>query len=146
MLFVASALILILAPLHAQGLPDGPGKSVLENTCGACHSADIVVGEVGNSNFWANVVDSMRSRGASGTDEDFAIIVDYLTRFFGVPVNVNTASAKGLVADLDLTTAEADAVVKYRTDNGKFKDWNDLVKVPGLDTKRLEPFKSRIKF
>jgi competence protein ComEA len=146
LLLVASALIVILAPVHAQDLPDGPGKSVLENTCGACHGPDIVVGQNGSRDYWQDIVDSMRGRGAAGTEDDFKVIVDYLTRFLGVPVNVNTAAAKGLVTDLVITPEEADAIVKYRTDNGKFKDWSDLTKVPGLDIKKLEPIKNRIKF
>ena len=87
----------------------------------------------------------MRGRGALGTDDDFKQIVNYLTKYFGVPVNVNTAPAKDLES-LDLTTAEAAAVVKYRTDKGKIKDWSDFAKIEGIDAKKVEPIKSRVKF
>ena len=30
-------------------------------------------------------MDSMRGRGATGSDDDFKLIVDYLTKNFGVP-------------------------------------------------------------
>ena len=146
LLLLAPALCLFLAPVHAQGFPEGPGKSVFENTCGGCHGADIVIGQTGTREVWQDTVDSMRGRGATGSEDDFKLIVNYLTKYFGVPVNVNQAPAKDLASNLDLTSAEADAIVKTRTDKGNFKDWADLSKVQGLDIKKLEPIKSRIKF
>jgi competence protein ComEA len=145
-LLVVSALSLFLVSLQAQSFPEGPGKSVFENTCGGCHGADIVIGQTGTRDVWQDTVDSMRGRGATGTDDDFKLIVNYLTTYFGVPVNVNSAPAKELADNLSITSAEADAIVKYRTDKGKFKDWSDLGKVDGVDIKKLEPSKSRIKF
>lgn len=130
----------------ADGFPEGPGKSIFVNTCGGCHGADIVIGQTGSRDVWQDTVDSMRSRGALGTDDDFKTIVDYLTKYFGVPVNVNQAPAKELANNLVITTDEAAAIVKYRTDNGNFKAYADLSKVPGLDIKKLDPIKSRIKF
>ena len=121
-------------------------QTALEDACGACHGPDIVVGLTGSRNFWQDTVDTMRGRGASGSDDDFKVIVEYLAKYFGVPVNVNTAAGKDLAADLVISSDEADAIVKYRTDKGKFKDWTELAKVPGLDIKKLEPIKTRIKF
>lgn len=145
MLLLTPILALSLVPMHAQAFPEGPGKSIFENTCGGCHGADIVIGQTGTREVWQDTVDSMRGRGALGTDDDFKQIVNYLTKYFGVPVNVNTAPAKDLES-LDLTTAEAAAIVKYRTDKGKFKDFDDLKKVEGVDIKKVEPIKSRVKF
>jgi len=67
-------------------------------------------------------------------------------QYFGAPVNVNKAAAKDLESDLGITTAEAAAIVKYRTDKGNFKEWADLAKVQGLDVKKIEPIKTRIIF
>ena len=145
MLVLAPALSFFLIPVHAQSLPEGPGKSVFENTCGGCHGADIVIGQTGTRDVWQDTVDSMRGRGALGSDEDFKTIVSYLTMYFGVPVNVNSAPAKELVDNLNLTSAEADAIVKARTAS-KIKDYAELSKVQGLDIKKLDPVKSRIKF
>ena len=145
LLVLASAVCLSVVAVNAQGLPEGTGKSVFENTCGGCHGADIVVGQTGTRDVWQDTVDSMRSRGALGTDEDFKTIVNYLTTYFGVPVNVNSAPAKELVDNLNLTQAEADAIVKART-AAKIKDYDALSKVQGLDIKKLDPVKSRIKF
>ena len=63
-----------------------------------------------------------------------------------MPVNVNQAPAKDLASNLVITTDEAAAIVKYRTDNGNFKDYSDLSKVQGLDITKLDPIKSRITF
>src|ERR1700724_566489 len=41
LLVLAPALCLFLIPSHAQSFPDGPGRSVFENTCGGCQGADI---------------------------------------------------------------------------------------------------------
>jgi competence protein ComEA len=142
---LASALGVSLVTAHAQSFPDGPGKDVFTNTCGGCHGADIVIGQTGTRDVWQDTVDSMRGRGALGTDDDFKLIVNYLTTYFGVPVNVNSAPAKELVDNLNLTSAEADAIVKARTAS-KIKDYAELSKVQGLDVKKLEPIKSRLKF
>jgi len=145
LLLLAPALSVFLVPMNAQGLPEGPGKSIFENTCGGCHGADIVVGQTGTRDVWQDTVDSMRGRGATGSDEDFKVIVNYLTKYFGVSVNVNQAPSKELAESLDITSAEADAIVKARTAS-KIKDWAELSKVQGLDIKKLEPIKTRIKF
>ena len=145
MLVLASALSLFIVSAHAQALPDGPGKSIFENTCGGCHGADIVIGQTGTRDVWQDTVDSMRGRGAIGSEDDFKTIVNYLSKYFGVPVNVNSAPAKELADNLDITSAEADAIVKARTAS-KIKDWAELSKVQGLDIKKIEPIKSRVKF
>jgi competence protein ComEA len=145
LLVLAPALTLFLLPMHGQSFPDGPGKDIFVNACGGCHGADIVIGQTGTHDVWQDTVDSMRGRGATGSDEDFKLIVNYLTVYFGVPVNVNTAPVKDLTDNLNLTSAEADAIVKARTAS-KIKDYAELSKVPGLDIKKLDPIKSRIKF
>jgi len=145
-LLLALSPLFLLVPAQAQGLPDGPNKQLFENTCGGCHGADVVIGSTGTKERWTDTVDSMRSRGASGSEADFEKIIAYLTKYFGMPVNVNKAVAKDLATELDITPAEAAAIVKYRTDKGNFKAWADLTKVTGLDIAKLEPLKGRITF
>jgi len=75
--------------------------------------------------------------------------VDYLAKNFPpLPdkVNVNKAAAKDIETGLELTSQEAEMIVKYRTDHGDFKDFDTLAKVPGLDAKKLEAKKDRIVF
>jgi competence ComEA-like helix-hairpin-helix protein len=142
----------VFAPLvvfsfaQAQDLPAGPGKETLEKVCTTCHGLEAVVTVQGNKDTWQSVIDDMKSRGADASDADFTAIVNYLSMYFGTPVNVNTAASKDLADNLGLTASEADAIVKYRTDKGKFTQYSDLAKVPGLDMKKLDPIQKRIKF
>jgi competence protein ComEA len=128
-----------------EDIPAGPGKDTVQRVCTACHDLGAVQTMTGDKDTWQSIADDMRSRGADGTDEDFKTVVAYLSKYFGSPVNVNTADAKALMA-LDITDAEAAAIVKYRTDKGNFKAFADLSSVPGLDVKKIEPLKKRIKF
>jgi competence protein ComEA len=72
-----------------------------------------------------------------------------LVKNFGpaaAPVNVNKAGAKELQTAFEITPAEAGAIVKYRDENGAFKEIGDLKKVPKLDYKKIEAKKDRIVF
>jgi competence protein ComEA len=138
--------LVALVGANAQDLPAGPGKDAVEKVCTTCHGLEAIVTLQGNKDIWQSVVDDMKGRGADGSNEDFTAIVTYLSKFYGANVNVNTAAAKALADDLGVTSAEADAIVKYRTDSGKFKDFSDLKKVPGLDASKLEPIQKRIKY
>ena len=61
-------------------------------------------------------------------------------------MNVNRAVAPELESELEISAAEAAAIVKYRQAHGNFRDFSDLRKVPGLDIKKIEPIKERIVF
>jgi competence protein ComEA len=87
----------------------------------------------------------MVSRGADATEKDIAAIVEYLTANFG-KINVNTAAAPDIQKFLSLTEAEARAIVAYRDQNGKFKDFDALQKTPGVDAEKLKQKRSLIAF
>lgn len=134
---------------QAQDLPPGKGKELTENTCGSCHGLDVVVSQHATKDGWQQIVDYMVSRGATGTPEELATIVDYLAKNFPpmqTKVNVNKATSGDLQTNLELTAKDADAIVKYRTDHGDFKDLASLEKVPGVDTAKLEAKKDSIVF
>ena len=132
-------------PAQSQDLPDGPGKAVIEKLCSDCHGLATIVGLRRTKSGWETTVDDMAARGAKGTDEEFDTVVTYLVRYLG-KVNVNKAGAKEIQEIADLTTPEAEAIVRYRTQNGDFKDLNDLRKVPDVDAKKLDSRKDRIAF
>jgi competence protein ComEA len=134
------------AAAQAQDLPEGKGKDTFVKVCGACHDAGVVVTMHNSKADWQTTVDDMKGRGADASDGDFKTIVDYLAKYQGPEVNVNKASAQDLQTNLDLTAAEAAAIVKYRTDNGDFKTFADVQKVSGVDAKKLEPLKGRLTF
>jgi competence protein ComEA len=128
---------------EAQDLPAGKGKDVVEEVCGACHGADLVASRRATKQGWSYIVDDMVSRGATATNDQIAQINDYLTKNFG-QVNVNKAPSAEIASVLEVTSAQADAIVKYRTDNGDFKTIDDLKKTPGLETAKLDTKKDRV--
>ncbi len=91
----------------------------------------------------------MADLGADATDDEFTAILDYLVKNFPPPankVNVNKATAAQLESGLALAAKDADAIVQYREKNGDFKSIDDLKKVPGLDTAKLEAKKNQLAF
>lgn len=128
--------------LSGEGLPDGPGKDVTVKACAPCHEARRAASVRLTREGWALVIDGMRKRGAKVSDEEFPIILDYLsTHFLGQalqPLNLNTATQIDLEAAGGLLRREAAAVIRYREQNGRFKTVDDLKKVPGLDFRKIE--------
>jgi competence ComEA-like helix-hairpin-helix protein len=101
-----------------------------------------------NRDDWDDQVGDMVERGAKGTPEELAAVVDYLTANFGpdAKVNVNDAPIDELKSVLGLSSPEANAIVEYRQGHGKFKVWRDLLKVPGVDAKKIEANAARMAF
>ena len=134
--------------LSGEGLPDGPGKDVTVKACAPCHEARRAASVRLTREGWAAVIDSMQKRGAKVSDEEFPIILDYLsTHFLGAalqPLNLNTATQIDLEAAGGLLRREAAAVIKYREQNGRFTSVDDLKKVPGLDFKKIESRKDAV--
>ncbi len=118
-------------------LPAGPGKETLKKVCTGCHSPENVVGLAKTRSDWEALVGQMATVGAQGTDDEFNQIVDYLAAYFPRTVNVNKGSAKDLGAGLQISSKDAEAIVRYREKNGKFRSIEDLQKVPDLDTKKI---------
>ena len=130
----------------ADDLPDGRGKDVFQKMCSNCHGLDQVTSVKNSKKQWSYVVDDMVSRGAEGSDDDVNAVISYLSRNFGKPVNINTATAKEIQDGLSFTAAQSASIVQYRTDNGAFKTYDDLAKVPGLDAGLLDEQKKNIVF
>jgi len=84
----------------------------------------------------------MMAKGIDLKPADEEVTIAYLARYYGEEVKVNTASAKDLQEQLELTASEADAIVKARA-AAPFKSFADLTKISGLDIKKLEPLKGR---
>jgi len=145
----ALALLAMTPVMWGEGLPDKPGKPVLVKVCGACHEPDVVAAEKLSRDEWSDKISHMVELGAKGTEPELYQILDYLTANFGTgpaKVNVNKADAKELAGALEWTTAEAEAVVKYREQNGGFKTLGDLKKVPGLQAAKVDSAKDKLEF
>ena len=151
----ALALTLLALPvlLEAQSLklPDAPGKATTQKVCGSCHGAELVIGRQEARESWAAVVDDMIQRGATGTDDEFFEVVDYLATNFSktspvTKVNVNKATAKDLEGALRISAKQAAAIVHQREEKGDFQSIDDLQKVPGIDAAKIEANKKRLSF
>lgn len=146
MIRTIALLFFSLVVAYAQpALPEGPGKKLLEGTCGACHDVGTATGARHSRTAWESIVDSMVARGAQGSDEDFAAIAGYLARYFGV-VNVNKAPAKEIADVLEIPVAAAEAIVRQRTEAGPFQDVDGLKKISGVDAAVLQSRRDRIAF
>ena len=141
--------VLFLTVAKAQEkLPAGPGRETMKRICGACHGAENVAGMAKTREEWGALVGEMVADGAQGTEAEFNEIVDYLaTAFPKTPkINVNKATASDLAGGLELTAKEAEAIVHYREEKGSFKSLEDVEKVPGVDSKKIEAKKDRLTF
>ena len=126
-------------------LASGPGADAFQRVCVLCHTPDRIVSVRKTKVEWEEIIDKMITRGAQVTDDNYGTIEDYLLRNYG-KVNVNKAVKDDLVLIGGFTAAEADAVMKFRTDNGPIADFETLEKVPGLDAKKLEEKRDALTF
>ena len=129
-------------------LPDVPGKDTVVRVCTPCHGPGNFTKKRLSRDDWDDQVADMVERGAKGTPEELAAVVNYLTANFGpdAKVPVNQAPIDELKSVLGLSSPEAVAIVEYRQAHGKFKAWRDLLKVPGVDAKKIEAKAPRMAF
>jgi competence protein ComEA len=141
---LAGALMASIAA--AQSLPDGPGKELVETICSECHEPTRVIGQQRTKADWQLKVTEMLQEDQDVTQIERDSIINYLAAHFPKKVNVNKAAAKELETGLELSSKEAEAIVRYREEKGGFKSVDDLKKVPGLDAAKVEARKERLEF
>jgi competence protein ComEA len=139
--------------VQAQDLPDGEGKQLVQKICSSCHGLETALADGYSEASWRKLVNTMISRGAEGTDEEFDLVVKYLAKNFpeggtssSAKVSVNKAAAKDLASTLSISDKDAGAIVSYRQEHGNFKDLSDLKKVPGVDGQKIDAAKDKISF
>jgi len=147
--WTALALLLGLGAGARAQMPPGPGKAIFEKSCTECHGEEVVLDMKMSKEGWQSVVDNMIAEGATVSDDDTKVLVDYLAKNFGQDaqkVNVNQETAHVLETRLGLSDKEAQAVVDYRGKHGPFRTLDDLKKVPGLDAAKIDAKKDQIVF
>jgi competence protein ComEA len=115
----------------------------VQAVCAKCHNLQIVMDTPMSYDAWHDTVQTMMDRGASGTDEQFEDIMDYLHRTM-TTINVNGADAEELELILNLPESVAQGIILRRTLH-KFSDLKDLKSVPGVDASTLDA-KARLIF
>ena len=119
--------------------------AVFVRVCGNCHDSGRITSARRSRVDWEDVINTMVTKGAEGTDQDFENVLKFLLHFYG-KVYVNRCTSADLVDIVQLTQKDADAIVAYRKDKGNFTDFDALAKVPGVDVKILEAHREAIAF
>lgn len=141
-------LFLFALPAFAQSLPNGPGKETFESVCSLCHAPTAPMGKQWTRSQWEGKVIEMLQEEPDVTAEERAAIVEYLSANFkpGGKIYINKARASDLETALEIPSKDAEAIVRYRDQNGIFKTLDDLKKVPGLDADKIQAKKDRLEF
>jgi competence ComEA-like helix-hairpin-helix protein len=126
-------------------LPQGEGRDAVLSMCSACHGLGTSVAQRRTAKEWQTVVQTMMTIGAPGTKETAASAVAYLSWRFG-RVNVNAAREEELVRILEITPAQAAAIVEYRNHEGGIRSLDELRKVPGIDMADVARKQDRVVF
>ncbi len=131
-------------------LPEGPGRDTVVKVCGSCHDPITAASVRLTRDGWQSTINDMVTRGAKGTDDELAQVLDYLSMHFlgegDRPLNMNTATSVELESVLALLRKEALALVAYRDKHKGFKSIDDLKKIPGVPFKKIEEKKDRLVF
>ena len=145
---LASAALMWCDDPNAEKLPPGKGKEVVTAVCMECHGVNNIRRQRLSRDEWTSEVSDMVDRGAKANDDQIAVILDYLTANFGTDskLRVNTAPMIEWKSVLNLTAAEAGAIVDYRTEHGDYHELADLLKVPGVDGSKIEAKKEILDF
>jgi competence protein ComEA len=135
-------------PIFAQSLPNGPGKETFESVCSLCHAPTAPMGKQWTQTQWETKVTEMLQEEPDVTPEERAAIVGYLSANFkpGGKIYINKARAKDLETAFAIPTGDAEAIVRYRQQNGDFKTLDDLKKVTGLDISKIQVKKDLLEF
>jgi competence ComEA-like helix-hairpin-helix protein len=139
-------IVLVLSAVQEKTAPpDEKGQALVQKICVSCHEMDTVTAVRRTKIGWQQSVEDMVSRGAEGSDQEMAEVVEYLTKYFG-KINVNTATVVQLQEFLGLTEKDAQAIAAYRERHGIFKDFEQLKAVPDVDAGKLQEKRSMIAF
>jgi len=129
----------------ASSPADDPANELFIQTCNRCHDAARITALRRTKTEWEEIINKMIERGATGSEEEFQTVFNFLRRHYG-KVFINSAAPEEMTTTLALTGKDADAIVSYRKTNGNFADFDAVKKVPGIDVKTLEEHKEAVAF
>src|SRR5688500_17368194 len=112
---VPMATLLAIAGVSASPAQEPP--AAFARVCSKCHDGTRIVEGRRLRSQWEETLDKMVALGATGTEEDFEAILDYLVSVHG-RVNVNTAAAPEIELVLHLEADPASAIAKFREKHG----------------------------
>jgi competence protein ComEA len=147
----AYAWMLVAGPVAAAGGSDAAASArdlaresrSFKAVCARCHNLQLVMDTPMSYDAWHDTVQTMMDRGATGTDQQFADVMDYLHRT-ATTIDVNTADADELQIVLHVPQPTAQAIVARRSTQ-KFTSLADLKSVPGVEASTVDS-KARLIF
>jgi competence protein ComEA len=142
---VSSTTLSVATMLGQDGFPDGPGKPQLIKVCNGCHDAQIVLANLKTPTEWAESLRAMAEQGAEATSDEWRLIQQYLDSNLAL-VAINKATSDELQRTMGEARQVAEAIVKYRKENGAFKSVDDIKKVPGIDVAKVDARAKRLVF
>src|SRR5579862_4862015 len=107
LLVLTTMLVAATVPSNAQGLPDGPGKNLVEAICSECHTTERIAAQQLTKPQWADKVLEMLQEAPDVKQSERDTIVEYLAKNFPAHANVNKAAAKELQATLEISPESA---------------------------------------
>jgi hypothetical protein len=128
-------------PLPVQ---QDPGDyQAVQQVCTVCHNTSRIM----HSHTWAewqDLLNRMSSFGAKGSDQQWDSISRFLLRTLTL-IDINEAGLDEIRTVLNVDEDTAAAIVSRRGAK-PFTSADDLASIPGVDQKRLEEIKPRLRF
>ena len=143
--FLATCVLLLTAGPVAAARGNGaapPARDLarearsLKAVCARCHNLQIVMDTPMSYDAWHDTVQTMMDRGATGTGQQLADVMDYLHRTM-TTIDVNTADADELQIVLQVPEDTARAILARRSTQ-KFTGLADLKSVPGVNAAAVD--------
>jgi hypothetical protein len=141
------ALCILSAAFTAAGQDSGQASGqaagkTFERNCSNRRDPSTATSEKHTRREWQGIVEDMASRGATATPDELREIAGGRSRRSG-NVRINQLSARDFEQEMELPYADAEAIVAYRTKNGRIENFEAL-KRAGIDPSKLEPYKESI--
>jgi competence protein ComEA len=131
---LAAGLLCVTCACHSEDL--GREAKSLKAVCGKCHNLQIVMDTPRSLEEWRDTMQKMVDRGASGTDDQYDDILDFLHRTM-TTIDINSADVQELATVLGVPDSTATLIITRRLAR-KFSDLADLKTVPGIDARSLD--------
>ena len=114
------------AAAMAAGAPqddaaEAAGKALVNGLCSSCHGADLITAKQSTRAEWKDIVDRMKTYGASLDDKQATTLLDYLEKHHGK----QTADPGKGILEASCTTCHDLDLVSGRT--GTQAEWQEVV-------------------
>jgi cytochrome c5 len=116
---------------------DNEAKAMISGVCASCHAVDLTTSKKADKTEWAGIVDRMKTYGATMTEAQTTLLVDYLARVHGTgaaPAPASTAAAdpgKKILDDYCGSCHDLDLVAARKATKAEWQDIVDRMQARG---------------